>query len=328
MKPFDYARAGDTAEAVREVAGEGRDFIAGGTNLLDLMKLEVMAPDKLVDINRLDLKQISETDEGGLRIGTLVTNSDCAADDRIRRDYPVLSRAILAGASGQLRNKATTGGNLLQRTRCPYFYDTAMACNKRDPGAGCSAMDGFNRNLAVLGTSAECIATNPSDMAVALRALDATIVTLTSDGDKRRIAIGDFYRLPGDTPEIETVLRPGELITHVELPAPPAGVHAYRKVRDRASYAFALVSVAGVVAVAEGKIASAALAFGGLAPMPWRDAAVEAALVGQVPSDAVFAAAADALLAGAKGHGANDFKIPLARRTLIATLRTLTGGVA
>jgi xanthine dehydrogenase YagS FAD-binding subunit len=232
---------------------------------------------------------------------------------------------LLAGASGQLRNKATTGGNLLQRTRCYYFYDTATACNKREPGTGCSAVGGFNRVLAVLGTSDHCIATHPGDMPVAMRALDATIITLKADGDKRRISIHDFYRLPGDTPNIETVLELGELITHVELPAPPKGKQTYRKVRDRASYAFALVSVAGVVSVEDGRIASVALAFGGLGPMPWRNPAVEAALVGKAPSDALFNEAADILLADAKGYGSNDFKIPLTRRVLIATLRDLTG---
>lgn len=320
MKTFDYARA-ESPEAA--VAAGGR-FIAGGTNLLDLMKLQIETPEKLVDISRLDLAQIDARADGGLTIGALVPNSDLAADPRVTKGYAVLSRALLAGASGQLRNKATTGGNLLQRTRCYYFYDTAQACNKREPGSGCSAIGGFTRILAVLGTSEHCIATHPSDMAVAMRALDATIVTLKSDGDKRRISIHDFYRLPGDTPEIETVLEADELITHVELPPPPAGAQVYRKVRDRASYAFALVSVAGVVSVENGVIASAALAFGGLGPMPWRDPAVEQALVGKAPSDEAFGAAADALLANAKGFGSNDFKIPLARRTLIATLRELT----
>ena len=321
MKTFDYALA-DSPEAA--VAAGGR-FIAGGTNLLDLMKLQIETPEKLVDISRLDLATVERRDDGGLTIGALVPNSDLAANAHVIADYPVLARALLAGASGQLRNKASTGGNLLQRTRCYYFYDTAMACNKRTPGSGCSAIGGYNRILAVLGTSEQCIATHPSDMAVAMRALDATIVTLTPGGDKRRIAIHDFYRLPGDTPEIETVLEAGELITHIELPPPPIGNQLYRKVRDRASYAFALVSVAGIVAVADGKIVSAALAFGGLGPMPWRDAKVEAALIGQAPSDAVFAAAADALLADAKGFGSNDFKIPLTRRVLIASLRELTG---
>lgn len=321
MKTFDYSRA-DSPEGA--VAAGGR-FIAGGTNLLDLMKLEVETPERLVDISRLDLNTVEEKD-GGLLIGALVPNSDLAADPRVIADYPVLSRALLAGASGQLRNKATTGGNLLQRTRCYFFYDTHARCNKRVPGSGCDALDGFNRIHAILGGSDQCIATHPGDMPVAMRALDAAVVTLKPDGDRRRIPLADFYRLPGDTPHIETVLEPGELITHVALPAPPAGARqVYRKVRDRASYAFALVSVAGVVAAEQGKITHAALAFGGLAPQPWRDAAVEAALVGQAPTQAAFDAAADALLAGARGHGHNDFKIPLARRVLVAVLRDLTG---
>ncbi|MBB3346638.1 MULTISPECIES: xanthine dehydrogenase family protein subunit M [unclassified Sphingomonas] len=320
MKTFDYARAGSVAEAVQA----GGRFIAGGTNLLDLMKLQVETPEKLVDISRLDLDQIEEREDGGLTIGALVPNSDLAADPRVIEKYEVLSRALLAGASGQLRNKATTGGNLLQRTRCYYFYDTAAGCNKREPGSGCEAIGGFNRIHAILGTSDQCIATHPGDMPVAMRALDAVIVTQRGDGDKRRIPIADFYRLPGDTPHIENVLEPGELITHVELPAPPQGGQTYRKVRDRASYAFALVSVAAVIAVEDGRIASAALAFGGLAHMPWRNPAVEAALVGQAPGTAAFEAAADALLDGAKGFGSNDFKLPLARRVLIATLRDLT----
>ncbi len=325
MKTFTYAKADTADTAVRDAYASGAKYIAGGTNLLDLMKLQVETPEKLVDISRLPLGEIEEREDGGLTIGALVPNSDLAADPRVIEKYEVLSRALLAGASGQLRNKASTGGNLLQRTRCYYFYDTATPCNKREPGTGCSAIGGFNRVLAILGTSEHCIATHPSDMAVAMRALDATIITQTSDGDKRRISIHDFYRLPGDTPNIETVLTPGELITHVELPAPPKGKQVYRKVRDRASYAFALVSIAGVVSVEDGKIATAALAFGGLAHMPWRNPAVEAALIGQAPSDAVFNAAADALLADAKGYGSNDFKIPLARRVLIATLRDLTG---
>ena len=324
MKPFAYERADSAEVAVREAGTAGAKFIAGGTNLLDLMKLQVETPQTLVDISRLPLSEIEEREDGGLTIGALVPNSDLAADARVIERYPVLSRALLAGASGQLRNKASTGGNLLQRTRCYYFYDTAMPCNKREPGTGCSAREGFNRILAVLGTSENCIATHPSDMAVAMRVLDATIVTLKADGDRCRIAIADFYRLPGDTPHIETALEAGELITHVELPAPPKGKQIYRKVRDRASYAFALVSVAGVVEVADGRIAGASLAFGGLGPMPWRDAGVEAALVGKAPDDIAFGAAADALLANARGYGSNDFKIPLARRTLIASLRELT----
>ncbi len=327
MKQFDYIKA-DTAEAAVGASGEGVRFIAGGTNLLDLMKLQIETPDTLVDISRLDLASIADTADGGLSIGALVTNSDLAQHARVRSDYPVLARALLSGASPQLRNKATTGGNLLQRTRCYYFYDTARACNKREPGSGCAAQGGFNRIMAVLGTSEDCIATHPSDMAVAMRALDAVVVTLLPDGDRRRIAIGDLYRLPGATPEIENSLRPGELITHIELPPAPMGKQLYRKVRDRASYAFALVSVAGVIAVQDGKIATAALAFGGLGPMPWRDPAVEALLIGAAPSTAVFEAAADALLADARGFGSNDFKIPLARRTLIAALRDLTGEAA
>jgi xanthine dehydrogenase YagS FAD-binding subunit len=324
MKTFAYERADSPEAAVANVTPETR-FIAGGTNLLDLMKLQVETPDRLVDISRLDLGEIEDMDDGGLRIGALVPNSDLAADRRVMGRYEVLSRALLAGASGQLRNRATTGGNLLQRTRCYYFYDTASTCNKREPGSGCSAIGGFNRIHAVLGASEACIATHPGDMPVAMRALDATILTLKPDGDRRRISIHDFYRSPGDTPEIETVLELGELITHVELPAPPAAAkQLYRKVRDRASYAFALVSVAGVVSLADGRIASAALAFGGLGPMPWRDPAVERVLVGQAPSTALFQTAADALLARAKGYGANDFKIPLVRRTLIACLRDLT----
>ncbi len=324
MKPFDYARADSVATATRNGAVPGARFIAGGTNLLDLMKLQVETPETLIDISRLELGAIEEREDGGLTIGALVPNSDLAADARVIERYPVLSRALLAGASGQLRNKASTGGNLLQRTRCYYFYDPATPCNKREPGSGCSAIGGENRILAILGTSDHCIATHPSDMAVAMRALEAVIVTQKPDGDRRRIAIGDFYRLPGATPEIENVLEPGELITHVELPPAPKGRQTYRKVRDRASYAFALVSVAGIIAVEDGKIASARLAFGGLGPMPWRDEAAEAALVGQAPTDAAFHAAADALLAEARGHGSNDFKIPLTRRTLIATLRELT----
>ncbi|KQM63356.1 xanthine dehydrogenase [Sphingomonas sp. Leaf17] len=325
MKTFQYARADSPEAAVAAGGGERVKFIAGGTNLLDLMKLQIETPEKLVDISRLDLNTIEEREDGGLTIGALVPNSDLAADPRVVAKYEVLARALLAGASGQLRNKATTGGNLLQRTRCYYFYDTAMPCNKREAGTGCSAKDGFNRILAVLGTSEHCIATHPSDMAVAMRALDATVVTLKADGDRRRIALDAFYALPGETPDVETVLEPGELITHVELPAPKAGRHLYRKVRDRASYAFALVSVAGVVEVRDGVIAGASLAFGGLGPMPWRDPAVEAALVGQAPGDAVFARAADILLAEARGYGSNDFKIPLMKRTLIASLRELTG---
>ncbi|WP_334063711.1 FAD binding domain-containing protein [Limimaricola cinnabarinus] len=327
MRAFDYIRAGDTAQAVRDGAGQETRFIAGGTNLLDLMKLEVMAPERIVDITRLDLGGIEETQDGGLRIGALVTNSDLAADARVRRGWPVLSRALLAGASGQLRNKATTGGNLLQRTRCYYFYDRGEPCNKREPGSGCAAMGGMNRILAILGTSEHCIATHPSDMAVAMRALGARVEVEGQDGT-REIALDAFYRLPGDTPHIETVLAPGELITAVILPAPAGGRQIYRKVRDRSSYAFALVSVAAVVEVENGRIAKAQLAFGGLGPMPWRDAKVEKALVGETPSPALFDRAADILLAEARGHGGNDFKIPLTRRTLAAVLSQATEAAA
>ena len=322
MRPFDYARASDVSEA-GQLAGR---FIAGGTNLLDLMKLEVETPEKLVDITRLPLRDIEETEDGGLRIGALVTNSDLAAEPRIRRDYEVLSRALLAGASGQLRNKATTGGNLLQRTRCNYFYETSQPCNKREPGSGCAAIGGFNRIHAILGASDKCIATHPSDMAVAMRLLEAVVETRKPDGSEREIHVGEFYRLPGETPQVETVLEQGELITAVRLPKPLAGEHRYRKVRDRASYAFALVSVAAVVRMDGGRIADARLAFGGLAHMPWRDAAVEKALIGQEPTMANFDKAADILLAEAKGQGENDFKIPLARRTLKAVLADATKG--
>lgn len=324
MRSFDYARAESPAAAVAAGATGGR-FIAGGTNLLDLMKIEVETPDRLIDISRLPLDRIEARADGGLTVGALVPNSDLAADRRVVEHYPALSRALLAGASGQLRNKATVGGNLLQRTRCYYFHDTATPCNKRQPGAGCSALGGYNRIMAVLGWSDQCIATHPSDMAVALRALDAAVVTLTPEGETRRTPVAAFYRLPGDTPHIETVLEPGELITAVELPPPLTGARqTYRKVRDRASYAFALVSVAAVVKMEAGRIAHAALALGGVAHMPWRRAEAEALLVGEAPSPALFAAAADALLDGAQGHGDNGFKIPLARRTVIATLRELT----
>ena len=323
MRSFAYHRADTPADAIRAGADGGR-FIAGGTNLVDLMKLEVETPATLVDISRLDLAQVEELSDGRLRIGALVPNSDLAADPRVVTRYPALARALLAGASGQLRNKATLGGNLLQRTRCYYFYDVASACNKRSPGSGCAARGGYSRILAVLGGSEQCFATHPSDMAVALRALDAIVVTLGSAGE-RRLRLGDLYRLPGDTPHIETVLQPGELITAVELPPPPAGARqVYRKVRDRASYAFALVSVAGVVGVEDGRIAHAALAFGGLGTVPWRDAAVEAVLVGEAPSDALFGQAADVLLAEAAVTGDNAFKVPLARRVLVASLRELT----
>jgi xanthine dehydrogenase YagS FAD-binding subunit len=248
MKPFTYHRAKDPAEAARLAAEHsGARFIAGGTNLLDLMKVQVETPSHLIDINHIGLDRIEKTDQGGLRIGALVRNTDLAADKRVRKDYAVLSRALVAGASGQLRNKATTAGNLLQRTRCSYFYDITKPCNKRKPGSGCAALGGLNRGLALLGTSDQCIATNPSDMAVAMRLLDATVETVNPDGAIRAIPIADFHKLPGKTPQIETALAPGELITAVTLPPPLPGRHVYHKVRDRASYAFALVSVAAVI---------------------------------------------------------------------------------
>jgi xanthine dehydrogenase YagS FAD-binding subunit len=322
MKTFDYVRAESLDDALTS-AGRDVRFIAGGTNLLDLMKLEIETPRRLIDIGRLDLTAIDETEDGGLSIGALVTNADLAADLRVRERYPVLSRALLAGASGQLRNKATTGGNLLQRTRCAYFYDTTVPCNKREPGTGCSALDGYNRMNAVLGGSEHCIAVHPSDMAVAMLALDATVHALRPDAQGRAIPLANFYLLPGDTPHIETVLEPGELIERITLPAPPTGAQTYRKVRDRASFAFALFSVAAIVAIEKGTIVSASLAFGGIAPKPWRDPSVEVALTGRPAERATFEAAAGALVASAQGHGHNDFKIPLARRALIGCLRDL-----
>ena len=320
MKPFDYHRATGAEDAAQQAAA-GATIIAGGTNLLDLMKLEVMSPDRLVDITRTGLDQIEETADGGLRIGTLVSNAALSADPRVRRDYAVLSRALLSGATGQLRNKATTGGNLLQRTRCPYFYDTAADCNKREPGSGCAALEGRNRITAIVGGSDHCIATHPSDMAVAMRALDAQVEVTGPDG-VRTLSLPDLYRLPGDTPQIETSLRAGEVITHVTLPPPPAGRHVYVKVRDRASYAFALVSVAAVIELRDGKITAARLAFGGIAPMPWRKTQAEVAMIGK-NADAAATAAADALLRDAHPRGDNAFKVPLLHRTLRRALREI-----
>jgi xanthine dehydrogenase YagS FAD-binding subunit len=324
MKAFTYERANSLAQAATASAKPGAKIIAGGTNLLDLMKLQVETPTQLIDINRLPLDKIEDTPEGGLRIGALVRNSDLAADRRVRQRYGVLSRALLAGASAQLRNKATTGGNLLQRTRCYYFYDVTKPCNKRNPGSGCAALGGFNRIHAVLGANDQCIATNPSDMAVAMRALDARVETVNAAGDARIIQIADFHRLPGNTPQIETALRHGEIIAAVTLPPPPPGVQIYRKVRDRASYAFALVSVAAIVETLGGRIRSARLAFGGLAPKPWRVPQTEEKLAGASANAASFDAAATSVLEGARGYGDNDFKIPLARRTLRAVLAQAT----
>lgn len=316
MKPFTYERAGSPAEAAAAVARlPGAKFIAGGTNLLDLMKLQIETPAHLVDVNGLALDTIEPTPEGGLRVGALVRNTDLAADARVRRDYGVLSRALLAGASGQLRNKATTAGNLLQRTRCPYFYDTAQPCNKREPGSGCSAIGGVSRQLAIVGTSEACIATNPSDMAVAMRVLDATVETVRPDGATRAIPIADLHRLPGDAPQTETVLARGELITAVTLPKPPGGRHVYRKVRDRSSYAFALVSVAAVIQ----RDGRGRVAFGGIAPKPWRVEAAEEELPRGAKS------AASAMLADAKPARDNAFKLPLAERTLAAAIADARG---
>lgn len=321
MRPFTYERVTDPASAVAAAAaaGNGVKFISGGTNLLDLMKLQIERPAHLVDISRLPLAQIEETRDGGLRIGAQADNARVAADDRVRQRYPVVSQALLAGASAQLRNKASTGGNLLQRTRCAYFYDTAAACNKRTPGAGCAARYGFNRNHAVLGASDACIATHPSDMAVAMVTLDARIELLGVSGT-REVALRDFHLLPETTPHIETVLRPGELITAVVLPPPPPGRQLYRKVRDRASYEFALVSVAAIVSVAGSILETARIAFGGVAHKPWRSLEAEAVLSGRPATVESFRVAADAALARAVGCGHNDFKIDLAKRTLVATL--------
>jgi xanthine dehydrogenase YagS FAD-binding subunit len=311
MKPFTYERAQSPAQAAAAVArSRGAKFIAGGTNLLDLMKLQIEAPTHLVDVNGLALDKIEPTPDGGLRIGAMVRNTDLAADERVRRDYGVLSRALLAGASGQLRNKATTAGNLLQRTRCPYFYDTDQPCNKRQPGSGCSAIGGITRQHAVIGTSKTCIATHPSDMAVAMRVLDAAVETVRPDGRTRVIPIADFHRLPGDTPHIETALERDELVTGVTLPKPIGGTQIYRKVRDRASYAFALVSVAAIVQ----RDGSGRVALGGVAHKPWRLEAAEAAM----PQGAKAVTAQ--LLAGAQLTHENAFKVPLAERALAAAL--------
>jgi xanthine dehydrogenase YagS FAD-binding subunit len=325
MTPFPYERASEIASACASATQPTAKFIAGGTNLVDLMKLQIETPAQLVDISRLPLDRIEETAEGGLRIGALVTNSAAAVDMRVRRRYPLLAQAILAGASTQLRNKATTGGNLLQRTRCAYFYDTTKPCNKRVPGSGCAALEGLNRMNAVLGVSDHCIAAHPSDMAVAMTALDAVVETVAPDGSARNIPIDALYRPPGNTPHIETVLAPGELIVSVVLPPPPANRQVYRKVRDRASFAFALVSVAAILDLDGDRVRAARVAFGGLSYKPWRSAEAEAALVGAPATRAAFDAAGTAALRNARGYGHNDFKIPLARRTLRATLTQAAG---
>jgi xanthine dehydrogenase YagS FAD-binding subunit len=326
MKAFTYERPASPAEAAAAAAQiPGAKFIAGGTNLLDLMKLQIETPSHLVDVNGIGLDTIDDTEDGGLRIGALVRNTDLAADRRVRKNYGVLSRALLAGASGQLRNKATTAGNLLQRTRCPYFYDTAMPCNKRRPGSGCAALEGLSRNHAVLGVSDACIAVHPSDMAVAMRALDAEVETVASNGATRTIPIADLHRLPGDTPHVETVLAPGELITAIKLPKPPVGVHVYRKVRDRASYAFATIAIAMVATLEHGRVNATRLAFGGLAPKPWRVERAERVSADEASADA--SAIADVVLAGARPTQQNEYKLPLVRRTLAAMLRDVSDGV-
>ncbi|MCP2288930.1 xanthine dehydrogenase family protein subunit M [Nocardia amikacinitolerans] len=325
MIPFEYRRAATARDAVATVSARpDAAYLGGGTNLVDHMKLGVTGPRLLVDVSRLPLAEVEETADGGLRIGAAVRNSDLAAHPLVRTRYPALSMALLAGASGQLRNLATTAGNLLQRTRCPYFQDVTTPCNKREPGTGCSAFGGYVRYHAILGASEQCVATHPSDMAVAMTMLDARVVVQDVDGTKR-IPIADFYRLPGDRPDLDTVLSHGQLITGVELPAPPAGsCSTYRKVRDRASYAFALVSVAAEIVLASGEIASARIALGGVAHKPWRAERAEAALEGAKASEEMFVRAARAELARARPLDGNEFKVELAQRTLAATLRTLT----
>jgi xanthine dehydrogenase YagS FAD-binding subunit len=318
MRPFTYERPADARAAVAAASSAGSKFISGGTNLLDLMKLEIERPSALIDISRLPLAEIEKLPDGGLRIGAQAKNSDLAAHAYVRTHYGVLSQALLAGASGQLRNKASVGGNLLQRTRCPYFYDTAADCNKRDPGRGCAALGGFNRVHAILGSSDACIATHPSDMAVAMAVLDAEIDALGADAGARRVPIGEFYS--ADSPDVETVLRPGEMIGAVVLPAPPPGGQVYRKVRDRASYEFALVSVAAIVETDRETITAARIAFGGVAHKPWRSAEAEAVLKGAPATTSTFRAAAEAAMEDAQGRGHNDFKIELAKRTLCRTL--------
>ena len=326
MIRFDYARPSDVAEAIRAGTPDGAAFLAGGTNLVDLMKEYVARPMELVDINRLPLGEISELDGGGLRLGALVTNSRTAYDEQVRRRYPLLASAILAGASPQLRNAATNGGNINQRTRCYYFYDVDTPCNKRSPGQGCGAIGGFTRIHAILGASQQCIATHPSDMCVALAALDARVQVSGPDGD-RTIAFADYHRLPGDEPWADNTLRPGELVTAIDLPCEGfATNYTYLKLRDRRSYAFALVSVAVGLTLEEGRIADARIAVGGVAHKPWRRREAEQLLVGREPATASFDDAARALLAGAVGQGTNDFKIELGRRAIVRALGQAAAG--
>jgi xanthine dehydrogenase YagS FAD-binding subunit len=320
MKPFTYERADSIPAAVAALERRpNAAYLAGGTNLVDLLKLGVATPDTLVDVRRLTSDRIEDSPGGGVLIGAAVPNSDLAADPRILRDYPLVSEAVRAGASGQLRNLATTAGNLLQRTRCVYFQDVTTPCNKREPGTGCSAREGFHRDLAIVGWSEACVATHPSDLAVALVALDAVVHT-----HARTIPLAELHRLPGDTPQHDTVLRHGELITGVELPPPVGGRSAYRKVRDRASYAFALVSVAAVLDVADGVVRDVRLALGGVAHKPWRASRAESALRGAPATREQFHAAADAELAQAKPLPGNAFKVPLARNTIVDTLQELS----
>lgn len=329
MEPFTFTRATDPAQAIKagaaaSTAQQGAEvrFVAGGTTLIDLMKLDVEHPSMVVDINHLPLAKVERTDDSGLKIGALVRNSDLANHADVQRDYPMLSQALLSGASGQLRNMATTSGNLLQRTRCVYFRDTATPCNKREPGSGCSAIDGFNRTLAVLGASSHCIASNPSDMNVALTALEAIIVIRGTKGE-RRVPIGEFFLLPGDTPQRETVMLPGDLITHVLLPPPQQSARShYLKLRDRASYEFALSSAAVVLATDGGTIRHARVALGGVGTRPWRSPEAEQALIGKPATRVTFAAAAEAALRDAKPQSQNGFKIELAKRCLISALTT------
>ena len=315
MNLFDYIRPASVREAVAAASAPGSTYLAAGTNLLDLMKHEIETPAHLIDVNGLGLDTIDSTPQGGLRIGALVRNTDLAAHENVRRDYALLSRALLSGASGQLRNKATTAGNLLQRTRCPYFYDTNLPCNKRMPGSGCSAIGGYSRQLAVVGVSTACIATNPSDMAVAMRALDATVETVQANGNARQLPIADFHTLPGETPHVETTLKPGEFITSVTLPKPVGGTHVYRKVRDRSSYAFALVSV-GLIIQRDG---TGRVAVGGVAHKPWRMEAADT----ELPRGAK--AVANRLLADAKTTEQNSFKLKLVERALGAAIADAKG---
>jgi xanthine dehydrogenase YagS FAD-binding subunit len=322
MNSFSYVRADDIATAVREIANDRTaKFIAGGTNLIDLMKENVARPSRLIDITRLPLQKIEANGNGGLRLGALATNTDVAYHEQVEQRYPLLSQAILSGASAQLRNMASVGGNLLQRTRCEYFYDTATPCNKREPGTGCPAITGFNRMHAILGTSEHCIAVYPSDMCVALAALDAVVQVTGKNGD-RTIPFADFHRLPGDTPHIDTTLQADEMITAVDLPAEGFAEHyTYVKVRDRASYAFALVSVAAALEMDGDKITEARLALGGVAHKPWRDTEAEAILNGKNPSRENFQTVADAIMRDAKGFGYNTFKIELAKRATVRALK-------